>query len=72
MRRTLFLPLATAPLLMVAIAPYLGTAAAPQSPRGTASAVPAAEVAWRTDYGSALKEARAAGKPLAVVFRCER
>ena len=30
------------------------------------------EVAWQTDYSSAQEAARQSGKPLFVVFRCER
>jgi len=39
-----------------------------------ASAVPAKgpSVRWRTDWESARHEARRSGKPLLVVFRCER
>ncbi len=29
-------------------------------------------VNWRTDYETARREARQSGKPLFVVFRCER
>jgi hypothetical protein len=38
----------------------LTTAAADEGPR------------WLTDYGSAREVARAAGKPIFLVFRCER
>lgn len=31
-----------------------------------------ATVRWRTDWDAARKEARLSGKPLFVVFRCER
>ena len=35
-------------------------------------AIPAAEAPrWLTDYEQARKEARASGKPIFVVFRCE-
>jgi len=30
------------------------------------------EVVWQTDYSSAQDAARKSGKPLFVVFRCER
>jgi hypothetical protein len=34
--------------------------------------IPAADAPrWLTDYEQARKEARAAGKPILVVFRCE-
>ena len=29
-------------------------------------------IAWEYDYGQALAKAKAAGKPVWVVFRCER
>ncbi len=36
------------------------------------SALPGADTPrWLTDYEQARKEARAAGKPIFVVFRCE-
>jgi hypothetical protein len=49
-------------LLVVSVAPLLRASGNQES----------AEVNWRTNYAAARQEANAAGKPLFVVFRCER
>lgn len=51
------LPLITVPLAVLALA-----ASRAQEP---------APIAWRRDLAAAREEARAAGKPLFMVFRCE-
>jgi hypothetical protein len=43
----------------IALTCLLAAGAEPQGPR------------WLTDYGQALEVARASGRPLFVVFRCE-
>lgn len=54
----------TFPVFALALVALAGAA----PPTGTASA---RARGWRTDYAAARAEARKAGKPLFVVFRCE-
>lgn len=53
-----------AALSLLSVAPHLHSVAAED-----AAALP---IHWRTDYAFANLEARTSGKPLFVVFRCER
>jgi hypothetical protein len=55
------LPFLAIALLSLAFAPL----ASPQEP-------PVPTVRWHTDYETARTEANRSGKPLFVVFRCER
>jgi hypothetical protein len=58
--------------LLISAALLLVTAFAPLLHRPQDASQQAVEVNWRTDYASARTEANAAGKPLFVIFRCER
>lgn len=58
--------------LLISATLLLMTAFAPLLSRPHAAVPQMVEVNWRTDYASARTEANAAGKPLFVIFRCER
>jgi hypothetical protein len=61
--------------VVTAIAAALLAAFTLQQAGGDADAGAGAEdgaIAWRSDLASSLEVARAVGKPLFVVFRCER
>ena len=51
---------------------FLGLTAATSPPPPAVSSRETAAINWRTDYETARREAQQSGKPLFVVFRCER
>ena len=62
-RRLVRTGLACLPLLMMLLAAAAAVSRPAQEP---------VTVTWRTDYELARREAKQTGKPLLVVFRCER
>jgi len=72
MRRFLLSGFAGLPVVLslaaAGMSSHLLAAARPQDAAATSESA----VNWRTDYGQASAEAIRAGKPLFVVFRCER
>lgn len=58
-------------LSFFSLLPFLPQLAPAVNPQGN-TAEASSDIRWRTDYTAARREAIAAGKPLFVVFRCER